>query len=241
MRDYRNITEVMFDDLVHGGKDANGHIILDWFKNGSFANGSRTPSMADVEQFYFRSLVSSTVNGVWTARDTANKIYVLRYETDNPSTSDGPEISRYYDKNERAVYHLYFYRETDHLTGYQDAPNHLTDLATNYSIAASEITKSAALGWQRGRYDFNRTQAFQLFIDTLRQGNGSDAWLDGAGWPGAWTIPVCDMGKNNWNTQYGVSKSNLPGFGMGYLPCCCGEDFFSPSAHIRRFSLGFSC
>lgn len=34
---------------------------------------------------------------------------------------------------------------------------------------------------------------------------------------GTWTIPICDTGQYNWNTQFGNTGHPWPP-----LPCCCG-------------------
>jgi hypothetical protein len=64
-------------------------------------------------------------------------------------------------------------------------------------------------------------------------------YADGAGWigqnvsstlfeailtihAGTWTLPVCDIGTHQWNTQFGNKTSRY-----GMLPCCCGNPPFS--------------
>jgi hypothetical protein len=75
--------------------------------------------------------------------------------------------------------------------------------------------------------------------------NGSvSPFEQGAGWVGTWTLPVCDMGTNNWNTLYGIKPTRF-----GLMPCCCGINFpflplpFTPNlkpSNILRV-LGPSC
>ena len=219
MQAYRNQTETMLDDIMSGKPDVNNHTIFDWIKGGSFVNASRIPSISMFEKFFLGSLVAKTINGLWTQHE---KIYVLRYATDKPDQSGGPAESRWYDPTEKAVYHLYVYRETGHLQGYQDAPYGLQNLSTDYQIPPTDITKSSALAWQMNISDLNQSEAFKIVTSALSNPNASDPFLQGPGWVGTWTIPVCDTGTQNWNTQYGDKKQ-----GMGFLPCCCGK-IFSP-------------
>jgi hypothetical protein len=216
MQLYRNQTETLLDQLMAGNKDINQHTILDWIRVGAFVDPARIPSVSTFEKFFLGSLVGSTINSQWKEQGS---FYVLRYATDDPDSSGGPVKSRWYDDQEKAVYHTYMYKQTGHLKGYQDAPAGLDTLSSNYSILGSDISKSSARAWQMERFNFNQSDSFKLLTNYMTNPKNTDPFLEGPGWAGIFSLAVCDMGSEyNWNTQYGDSKN-----GKGFLPCCCGK------------------
>jgi hypothetical protein len=54
----------------------------------------------------------------------------------------------------------------------------------------------------------------------------------GAGWVGTWTLPVCDMGANNWNTAYGAKPTRF-----GLMPCCCGPNCSETKDFIKAANM----
>lgn len=84
-----------------------------------------------------------------------------------------------------------------------------------------DITKSSAAAYRVAKFNFTHDDEVAQLQVSLTSNENPTPFQQGAGWVGTWTLPVCDMGQNNWNTQYGNESTRF-----GLMPCCCGE-FYS--------------
>jgi hypothetical protein len=130
---------------------------------------------------------------------------------------------------------VYRYSEDGILRGHLDKPWGLDQLSyAPYNISGSvslslvsrrgflitlqDISKSSARAWLAGGFNYNNSMALQEIQGSLVSNGTQTPFQDGAGWTGTFTLPVCDMGYFDWNTQYGDKTSRY-----GLLPCCCGS------------------
>jgi hypothetical protein len=67
----------------------------------------------------------------------------------------------------------------------------------------------------------------------MSSGNATSPFLDGPGWIGTFTLPVCDIGTHDWATAYDDSSTGR--FGM--LPCCCGPDCSETAAFVKAANM----
>jgi hypothetical protein len=95
-----------------------------------------------------------------------------------------------------------------------------------------DITKASARAFRIGGFNYTQSTAQNRIVDSLSSNGALTPFADGAGWEGTWTLPVCDTGTNNWNTQYGAQPSRY-----GMLPCCCGKFSSSPISTPPRITL----
>lgn len=86
-----------------------------------------------------------------------------------------------------------------------------------YNISRSDITKASAAAYRVAKFNFTHADETAQLEEAFASNGTVSPFEQGAGWVGTWTLPVCDMGANNWNTQYGAKPTRF-----GYLPCCCG-------------------
>jgi hypothetical protein len=222
----RQQIESMANDTFWGVPDKNGRDVIDYMDNGTFIELDNLPAASDMEQFYKSSMVARTVNAQWRTQ----KIFTTFYRTNNSNDASGPNITRYYSDTDGGVYYTYQYTEKGVLKGFLDSPpsvNKLND--SSYGMHGSDVSKASALSWKRGGFNYTAQAAFEDLRDALdpdRYGDNATEGMvaldsyrgNGGAQVGSWTLPVCDMGTHNWNTQYGDKKG-----GMGLLPCCCGE------------------
>jgi hypothetical protein len=111
------------------------------------------------------------------------------------------------------------YDEDGILRGHLDKPWGLDELnGTHYGINGSDITKASARAFRVGGFNYSQDIAHSRIVKSISSNGLLTPFTDGAGWEGTWTLPVCDMGTHNWNTQYGNDTSRY-----GMLPCCCGK------------------
>jgi hypothetical protein len=81
-----------------------------------------------------------------------------------------------------------------------------------------DISKASGAAYRVAGFNFTHEDENAQLQNSLASSGSISPFEQGAGWIGTWTLPVCDMGQNNWNTQYGDQSSRF-----GLMPCCCGE------------------
>ncbi|KAH0548679.1 hypothetical protein GP486_007777, partial [Trichoglossum hirsutum] len=161
-----------------GDPDAEKQTILDYLKGGGYV-GNKIPSNADIEEFYKKQLVSRTVNSEWRTQ----KIFIYFAKTDNPNDSNGPNVTKYYSKEDGGVYYLYRYVEDGVLQGHLDKPWGLDQLAgPHYNIAPSDITKSSARAWRRSGFNYTQEVAQNRIVDSITSNGSLTPFQDGAAW-----------------------------------------------------------
>lgn len=197
------------------------------------------PSASEIEAFFKKQLISAVINHQWRKR----KIFTTFYRTNDTADASGPNATRYYSSETGGVYYTYAYEESGILKGYLTQPKGLDELNdSSWGIAGSDITKSSAGSARIGRFNFTQDMAEQALHDAIASNGTLSPWDDGAGWRGTWTLPVCDMGTHNWNTQFDAKPSRY-----GMLPCCCGEGCsetkeFVEAANLKGFqTLLYGC
>jgi hypothetical protein len=61
-----------------------------------------------------------------------------------------------------------------------------------------DITKASAAAYRVAKFNFTHDDEVGQ-LEEYFASNGSISPFDqGVGWVGTWTLPVCDMGTNNW-------------------------------------------
>jgi hypothetical protein len=173
-----------------------------------------------------------------------SKIFTIFQRTDDPYSTGCPNETTWYSPEDGGVYCTYMYKESGTLQGYLDKPYGLDVLMNetygiNGSVSPSpfpsssrnlnvltadgqDISKSSARAFRVSGFNFTQDDSWQQLSDALASNSTSSPFLDGPGWTGTFTLPVCDIGTNNWTTAYGDTS---PGR-FGKLPCCCGKKVF---------------
>lgn len=124
---------------------------------------------------------------------------------------------------------MYKFTETGVLKGYLDAPWGLSELnGSDYGISGTDITKASARAWRQGGFNYTQSIAQNRLLEAASSGGALTPFQDGAGWEGTWTLPVCDMGTNDWNGQFGDS---------GVFPCCCGANCTDTAAFVKAANM----
>jgi hypothetical protein len=85
-------------------------------------------------------------------------------------------------------------------------------------ITVQDITKASAAAYRVAKFNFTHADEMDQLEEAFSSNGTVSPFEQGAGWVGTWTLPVCDMGTNNWNTQYGAKPTRF-----GRMPCCCGK------------------
>lgn len=187
------------------------------------------PSASEVEAFFKKQLFSVVINAQWKKR----KVFTTFYRTNNTNDTSGPAETRYYSNEDSGVYYTYAYQESGILRGYLGKPKGLDQLNDSaWDISGTDITKSSAAAAKIGRYNFTQEMAHQAIHDAIASNGTLSPWEDGAGWRGTWTLPVCDMGTHNWNSQFDDTSSRY-----GMLPCCCGENCKDTKDFVKAANL----
>jgi hypothetical protein len=201
----------------------------DYFAGGAFVNHSILPAAPDVETFYTKQMVSMVINSQWRK----GKIFTTFFRTNDTNDTSGPNATRYYSEKDGGVYYTYLYHEDGYLKGHLDKPWGLDQLnEPSYGISGNDITKASAGAWHIGGLNFTREMAYDLLQKAISSNGTLNPWRDGAGWPGTWLLPVCDMGTYNWNTQFGEKRGNY-----GMLPCCCGPHCRDTKAFVQAANM----
>ncbi|KAI9775007.1 MAG: hypothetical protein M1839_001607 [Geoglossum umbratile] len=224
----RTVLDKWVNATFNGDRDGQNRNIIDYLAGGAFVDHSVLPGVSDVETFYRKKLYSMYLNSQWRQ----GKIFVNFLRTNNTNDASGPKDARYYSEEDGGVYYTYHYHEDGKLKGHLDKPWGLDELnGSTYGISGIDITKASARAWRIGGFNFTR----QMGEDLLQQAvssNKSNPWVEGAAWPGSWTLPVCDMGTHNWNTQFGEKRGKY-----GLLPCCCGEACKDTKAFVKAANM----
>jgi hypothetical protein len=177
---------------------------------------SSLPSASEVESFYKKQMISIAINSQWKKR----KVFTTFFSTSDTNDTSGPNQTKYYSSEDKGVYYTYLYHEDGILKGRLGKPDGLDQMNdTSWDISGNDITKASAAAFRIGRYNYTEDMATQELRNAIASNGALSPWEDGAGWRGTWTIPVCDLGANNWNTQFDNTSSRY-----GVLPCCCGPD-----------------
>ncbi|KAF1810259.1 hypothetical protein P152DRAFT_106160 [Eremomyces bilateralis CBS 781.70] len=194
----------------------------DYFQDGSFVNGGSFPSIAQVESFSSNQLAARLVNSGWSTQ----KIYITRTETDNPNDKSGPNQGRYYSPEEKAVYYLYRYQEDGNIKGHVEQPWGLDKLrGAPYFITGEDIVKASVGAWRFAPTNYTYDQGIRQVIEMAISNQAVSPFKEGAGFSGTFTIPVCDTGKRNFNSQWTSPSKRV--VSTGKLPCCCGPNYFT--------------
>lgn len=76
----------------------------------------------------------------------------------------------------------------------------------------SDIFKSSARAYRAAGFNLTDTDARNSVADTMASPKSPSPFLEGPGWTGTFTLPVCDIGEHNWSTAYGdTSPGDLGG------------------------------
>ncbi|KAF2676209.1 hypothetical protein K458DRAFT_397227 [Lentithecium fluviatile CBS 122367] len=211
------------------GEYSANRSILDYFEGGAMVDHTFLPSASEVEAFYKKQLFSTVINAQWKKR----KVFTTFFRTNDRNDSSGPNQTRYYLDEDGGVYYTYAYHEDGILRGYLGKPTGLDQMnETAWGISGTDITKASAGAFRIGRFNYTEEMAVLQLNDAIASNGTLSPWEDGAGWRGTWTIPVCDMGSNNWNTQFDNKTSRY-----GMLPCCCGTDCKDTTDFVRAANL----
>ncbi|KAF3921115.1 hypothetical protein AA313_de0210271 [Arthrobotrys entomopaga] len=219
--------------VFDGAPDQNGNTILDYLKNGSFVDITKLPTQDRIQSFYTKQLIGRFVTAGWKQK----KIFVIRNELDDSTSSFCPDSTRYYNKTEQAEYCTYFYYEYDVLVGYLDDPPALSFLKSNFSISGNDISASAAAAFSLGGLNFTTEMAYQANSHPVHNNDSVIDFDNGAANAGTFNIPVCDA-KRQWSsinlnqsiTQFGNGAISDK---YGMLPCCCGPDCVDTAKFIE--------
>jgi hypothetical protein len=65
--------------------------------------------------------------------------------------------------------------------------------------------------------------------------NSTSPFLDGPGWTGTFTLPICDIGTHNWTAPYDDPSGSWGRFGL--LPCCCGPNCTETAAFVKAANM----
>jgi hypothetical protein len=187
------------------------------------------PSASHIESFYKKQLISVVINSQWRKR----KVFTTFFQTNDTEDASGPNQTRYYSNENNGVYYTYAYNEYGVLKGHLGKPEGLDQMnISSWDISGNDVTKASAGAAQIGGFNFTEDMGHQALSDAIASNGTLSPWEDGAGWRGTWTIPVCDMGTNNWNTQFDNKSSRY-----GMLPCCCGEDCKDTKEFVKAANL----
>lgn len=225
----RATLESWSNDTFSGKEDSQNNTILNYLAGGSYVENTNIPSNSEIEDFYKKQLVSRTINAQWKTR----KDFILFSKTNNTNDTSGPLQTRYYSEGDGGVYYTYLYHEDGVLKGHLDKPWGIDQLnASDYNISGSDITKASARAWKIGGFNYTQDMAFKQIQLSVSSNGTLTPYADGAGWIGTWTLPVCDIGTHQWNTQFGNKTSRY-----GMLPCCCGPDCKDTAAFVKAANL----
>ncbi|OCK73645.1 hypothetical protein K432DRAFT_430486 [Lepidopterella palustris CBS 459.81] len=223
--------ELWANSTLSGDTDPLKKNILDYLYNGTFVNGTNLPNSTEVELFYKQQIISREINAQWRTW----KIFVMFHKTNNSDDTSGPSESRYYSAADGGVYYLYFYHEDGILRGHLDKPWGLDFLNGNvYGITAADITKASARAFRAAKFNYNQSFAQERIMTSISSNGALNPFADGAGWEGTWTLPVCDTGIHNWNSQYGNKTTRY-----GMLPCCCGVNCTDTAAFVKAANMKY--
>ena len=95
-----------------------------------------------------------------------------------------------------------------------------------------DITKASARAYRVAKFNFTHADEMAQLEAALASNGTTIPFEQGPGWVGTWTLPVCDMGTNNFNTQYGAKPTR---FGM--MPCCCGPNCSETKQFIQAANM----
>ncbi|OCK74569.1 hypothetical protein K432DRAFT_447221 [Lepidopterella palustris CBS 459.81] len=225
----RATVESWANDTFAGREDSQNHTILDYLAGGAYIENTNIPSNSEIESFYKTQMISRTINAQWRTQ----KIFVTFTKTNNTNDTSGPAQTKYYSSQDGGVYYTYFYHEDGVLRGHIDKPWGLDNLnGSLYNITGTDITKASARAFKIGGFNFTRDMAFQQIEESVSSNGTLTPYLDGASWTGTWTIPVCDIGTHQWNTQYGKNGSRY-----GMLPCCCGPNCTDTATFVKAANM----
>ncbi|KAK4168142.1 hypothetical protein QBC43DRAFT_296821 [Cladorrhinum sp. PSN259] len=224
----RNTLSEWANTTFQGQKDGSDGTILNYIAGGAFVAASVIPAPGAIESFYKAQMASRTINEKWRT----SEVFIMFTQTLDEDDISGPNQTKYYSKEDKGVYYLYRMHE-GRMTSRLSKPEGLDDLnGTQFGISGYDITKSSARAFRAG--GFNYTQEIQLkeLEAAMASNHTLDPFAEGAGWSGTWTIPVCDTGKYDWNSQYDDST-----FKYGRLPCCCGADCKDTKAFVKAANI----
>jgi hypothetical protein len=170
-------------------------------------------------------------NPTLTSRISKSKIFTVFQRTDDPYSTNCPEETIYYNIGDGGVYCTYLYKETGTLRGHLDRPYGLDVLMNaSYGINGTAITESTARAWRVAGFNFTTDDAWQQLSDSIASDSPTSPFLEGPAWIGTFTLPVCDIGTEDWTTAYGDTSSGR----FGKIPCCCGKSIQYSACQIRH-------
>lgn len=188
---------------------SQGNSILDYLSQGRFVSASAIPGKTEVAQFFKSLLVARMFNMIWRAEP----IYVIS-TTVNITDVDPlfPNDNSYYDPLTGRTY------VTRYFHGSKQMPPPNMDLLNGelYGIHSYQVAQSSGRAWEIGGGN-NYTNEMDLsnILNSNDSCSGSNPWIDQAGYPGVFRLPVCDVGNSVvWISAYDPHQ----------LPCCCGPN-----------------
>ncbi|KAI9783858.1 MAG: hypothetical protein M1816_001159 [Peltula sp. TS41687] len=206
----RRDLEVWANGTFAGEKDSLNKSILDYLAGGNFVDRTNIPRPSDIEQFYSKQMISRIINAQWKILQGPTKRVIIQKRMAVSIT---------------LIYYV--------LSGGLDKPWGLDQLnGSLYGITGKDITKASAGAWKVGKFNYTKEMAFEQLQSWASSNGTMSPYQDGAGWPGTWTLPVCDIDHHRWNTQFGDKPSR---FGM--LPCCCGPSCADTKAFVMAANM----
>ncbi|KAB5513128.1 hypothetical protein GE09DRAFT_1295358 [Coniochaeta sp. 2T2.1] len=213
-----------------GYEDDMQHTILDYAAGGGWVDVTSIPSATVFDEFYFRHMVASTVNSQWNN----SKIFTIFQQTGDPGSTGCANETMWYSPEHGGVHCTYLYTESGTLSGYLDKPYGLDVLMNEtYGISGVDITKSSAKAYRLAGFNFTEDDAWSALSNAMSSPNSTSPFLEGPGWTGTFTLPVCDIGIQNWTTAFGDTSAGR--FGM--LPCCCGPNCTETAAFVEAANM----
>lgn len=148
-----------------------------------------------------------------------SNIFTIVQRTDDTYTTGCANETIWYSPEDGGVYCTYMYTESGTLQGYLHKPYGLEVLMNEtYGINGSVTPSFSPCATRRLTADdrtypnprpapsacsasiSHKDDSWKQLSDALVSNSTSSPFLDGPGWTGTFTLPVCDIGTNNWTT-----------------------------------------
>ncbi|OCK79267.1 hypothetical protein K432DRAFT_405744 [Lepidopterella palustris CBS 459.81] len=204
--------------LFNGEADASGKTIIDYFAGGRFAI-SYNVTESEIEDYYFQTMVSNVVNDQWKSSNLPTRQFVMCTN----GTASCNETSLYAEGGRTCC--LYSLEKN----GNYSTPPGLNNLeSSTFGINASSITASSLHSYLAQGLNYNASDISTRIQASLQGNSTTQAFAEGVGFQGIWTLPVCDVGdKGFWVANYNLKE----------LPCCCGADCAETNKFINEAQL----